>query len=392
MPSPRLEYLFDRFVNDTYTKKEEEELMSLVNQPENQADLQILIDRLIERTASDVQMPEYAAASVLKNILQTDKGEIVALKSKRKSLVAWMRVAAAAAVIIFAGATFWILAREDKKADLAYVTKKALPILPGGDHAILTMGDGNTIVLDGIQNEKFQNGTANIHKQGGMLIFNAAQSDNAGSVITYNTLSTPRGGEYQVVLPDGSKVWLNASSSLYFPSAFPGSFRDVVLTGEAYFEVAKNKDKPFRVKAGGMEINVLGTHFNVNAYEDEMEIKTSLLEGSVKITKGDKSNLLKPGQQGVINKKEGKIGIREADLSQVVAWKNGLFQFDGADITTIMREIGRWYDVDIVYAGKVPKRLFAGKIRREAQLTEVLKILELSNVQFTVEGKKIIVE
>jgi ferric-dicitrate binding protein FerR (iron transport regulator) len=195
-----------------------------------------------------------------------------------------------------------------------------------------------------------------------------------------------------MVLPDGSKVWLNAESSLRFPTAFTGNQREVTLTGEAYFEVAKNKEKPFRVEVDGMSINVLGTHFNVNAYLDENNIRTSLLEGSVKIIKGNLSELLKPGYQAVLNKKQDKIRITDADMDGVMAWKNGLFQFDGADINTIMHEIGRWYNVEIVYSGKVPARTFEGKISRNAELSEVLRILELSKVKFSVVGRKIIVQ
>jgi ferric-dicitrate binding protein FerR (iron transport regulator) len=243
-----------------------------------------------------------------------------------------------------------------------------------------------------MQNGTIQHGSAKINKQGGLLIYNALASYKSGKKVLYNTLSTPRGGQYQVVLPDGSKVWLNAESSLHFPTAFTGNQREVTLTGEAYFEVAKYMEKPFRVKVDGMSINVLGTHFNVNAYSDENTIKTSLLEGSVKIIKGNLSELLKPGYQAVLNKKQDKIRITDADMDGVMAWKNGLFQFDGADINNIMHEIGRWYNVEIVYSGKVPTRTFEGKISRDAELSEVLRILELSKVKFSVVGRKIIVQ
>jgi ferric-dicitrate binding protein FerR (iron transport regulator) len=195
-----------------------------------------------------------------------------------------------------------------------------------------------------------------------------------------------------VILPDGSRVWLNAASTLRFPTAFTGNEREVALTGEAYFEVAKDNSRPFRVMAGNMQVNVLGTQFNINAYPEESAIRTSLLEGSVRITNGNVSGLLKPGQQAVLDREEGNIKIKDVDMSGIVAWKNGLFQFEGADIITIMREISRWYDVEVVYAGKVPVRRFEGKISRNVQLSDVLEILELSNVKFTLEGRKIIVQ
>lgn len=396
MPLSRLEYLLNLYVERNYSKKEEEELMALLADPKNEPAVQRLIDKIIENTGSEMQMADKVAASILKNILQKDKVHIVSAKSNKIFFMRWTRVAAAAIVILFvSGISFWIFNKEkNKEKTLASVvrTMKGQAILPGGNHAILTMGDGSTIVLDSVQNGNIQGGIATINKQNGLLVYNGSTPSKAGVPVTYNTLTTPRGGQYQLVLPDGSKVWLNASSSLRFPVAFTGKTREVQLTGEAYFEVAKNKEKPFHVNVDRMQVEVLGTHFNVNAYADEGDIKTSLLEGSVKIIKGNSSGLLKPGQQGVLEKNDNKLKIKNMNMDQVIAWKNGLFQFDRADITTIMREIGRWYDVDIVYAGKVPLRSFEGKISRDAQLSDVLKILQLSGVKFTVQGKEIIVE
>jgi transmembrane sensor len=236
-----------------------------------------------------------------------------------------------------------------------------------------------------------QKGATKITKQGGLLIYNDSGSTNQDAPIVYNTLSTPRGGQYQVVLSDGSKVWLNAASSLHFPTSFTGNQRVVELTGEAYFEVTKNKKKPFFVKVGDMQVKVLGTHFNINAYSDESSIKTSLLEGSVKIAKGKVTGLLNPGEQAVLDNQNDKVEIKKVNMDEVMAWKNGIFQFDGADLTTIMRDISRWYNVEIVYDGEEPMRRFEGKISRTAQLSDVLKILALSNVKFIVVGNKIIV-
>jgi ferric-dicitrate binding protein FerR (iron transport regulator) len=394
MDAIRLEYLFDRYVSQKCSLEEEKELMSLLGQPENEAFVQTLIDRVIKNTGSEMQMPKQVAASILENILQKDEALVVPI-NKGKSVLPWMKVAVAAAVILFvAGAIYWILSSGDEKnagSNKMALSQKTSPITPGGNHAILTMADGSTIVLDSIQNGKIQQGGAKISKQNGLLIFNGTSS-NSVATVSFNTLRTPRGGQYKVVLADGSEVWLNASSSLRFPTAFTGNQREVELTGEAYFEVAKNKEKPFRVKVGDMQVNVLGTHFNINAYSDESAVRTSLLEGSVKIIKGKTSGLLKPGEQGTLKWNDDKLEIKEANMNEVMAWKNGLFQFEGADITTIMKQISRWYDVEIVYSGKVPVRRFEGKISRDAQLSDVLKILELSDVKFTVEGKKIIVQ
>lgn len=371
--------------------------MELMAQPENQAAVQMLIDTVIENTEAEMQMPDQIAASILQNILRNDEGNLPRIKSEAKNkatvFVVWMR-AVAAAIFFLAVASFWIFYRkgDDPKTTVAQVVEKHSPALPVIKGTVLTISDGSTIILDSVQNGMLQRGNIKVNKQRNLLIFNAPSLINSGTPVVYNTLSTPRGGRYQVVLPDGSKVWLNAASSLHFPNVFTGSTREVELTGEAYFEVAKNKEKPFQVKVGDMRISVLGTHFNVNAYEDENAIKTSLLEGSVKISRGGASNLLKPGQQAILNKKEHKLKISSAHIDEVIAWKDGLFQFDGSDLSTIMREISRWYNVEVVYAGKIPVRRFEGKISRDAQLSEVLKILRLSNVEFTVEEGKIIVQ
>jgi len=395
MALSRLEYLFECYVSHQCSEEEEKEFMALLVLPENESIVKKLIEGVIRDTGAGVQMPKHASVSILQKILQQDKGKVVPIENKKVILKPWMRMVAAAVVILFiSGISYWITTNENKhKIKVAAIPSVKSPaILPGGNHAILTMADGSTIVLDSVQNGRLQHGNANIKKQNGLLVYDGSTPSRGNMPVTYNTLSTPRGGQYQVVLPDGSKVWLNASSSLHFPTAFVGKFREVELTGEAYFEVAKNREKPFHVKVNDIQVEVLGTHFDVNAYQDENAIRTSLLEGSVKITKGTASDLLKPGQQGVIKKNDNNIEIKNADMDEVIAWKNGLFQFDGANITAIMSEIGRWYNVDIVYAGKVPVRSFEGKISRDAQLSDVLKILELSDVKFNIEGKKIIVQ
>jgi len=394
MSESRLEYLFNCYIQNNYTVQEEEELMILLAKTENQIAVQKLIDHVIENTGSEMQMNDQVAASILQNILQKDKGLVVPIKSRKSVFSFWMRVAAAVILFVGGASVYRILnKKDDMKAKTVAVNEKLPTIMPGGNKAVLTRSDGSTIVLDSMQNGTIiQKGSTKISKQGSLLIYNISASPIPDAAVIYNTLSTPRGGQYQVVLSDGSKVWLNAASSLYFPSVFSGNQRVVELTGEAYFEVAKNKEMPFLVKVGDMQVKVLGTHFDVNAYADENAIKTSLLEGSVKITKGNASGLLKPGEQAILNNKEDKVEITYANMDEVMAWKNGLFQFDGADITTIMREIGRWYNVEIVYNGKVPMRRFEGKISRNALLSEVLRILELSNVKFKIEGNKIIVQ
>jgi len=398
MSESRLEYLFKCYINNKYSGPEEEELMVLLSNPENEEQVQILMDRFMENTRHEIQMSDQAAASILNNILKRGKRFVIQKKNSKTVYTFWLGLAASV-LIILGGAYFisdkkeYAIAKEDSSSSVGLTTEKSAKILPGGHHAVLTTSDGKAIILDSMPNGLLtQQGNTDVKKLGGLLEYKAPASFIRDTVISYNTVSTPRGGQYQIVLSDGSKVWLNAASSIRFPTAFSGSLREVELTGEAYFEVAKNKEKPFQVKVRDMKIAVLGTHFNVKAYEDEAETKTSLLEGSVKIIQGKEAGLLKPGQQAVINFKDDKVKIATADMVEVIAWKNGLFRFEGANIETIMREIGRWYDVEIVYAGKVPMRRFEGKINRNAGLSEVLRILELSNVKFSIAGKKIIVQ
>ncbi len=399
MPEFRLEYLLDCYIKDNCNGQEEAELMAILANPENEELVQDVLSLLMQNMSAEKQLSNKSAVSILERILKKDNDLVIPKKNSKNIFSLWLRMAAAV-LILLVGAYFIF---EKKKAIAgngigrareAMVEKAPSAIVPGSNRAMLITSDGKAIVLDSMQNGLLaKQGNNSIQKKEGLLIYKAPSSFNADGQISYNTLSTPRGGQYQVILSDGSKVWLNAASSIRFPTAFSGKLREVTLTGEAYFEVAKNKEKPFKVNVGAVKIAVLGTHFNVNAYDDEAAIKTTLLEGCVEINNGKSSGLLKPGQQAVVSSnKEDKIKTGTVDLTEVTAWKNGLFQFDGADITTIMRAIGRWYDVEILYSGKVPKHRFVGKISRNVALSEVLRILALSNIKFSVVGKKIIVQ
>ena len=393
MSKAGLEYLFNQYVQNNCTPEERKELMELLSMPENEAVLSALVAELLENdTEPEFKMTPRQGESLLKNILRAEKVTTELTESKRIVFGTWWRVAAAI-LLLFAGTAYWIFEKPARSGDKRRnAVAVHADILPGGNRALLTMSGGARILLDSARNgEIAQQGGARIRKQGGMLIYETPPSVKTGSSVYYNEISTPRGGQFEIVLSDGTKVWLNAASSLRYPAEFKGDLRQVELTGEGYFEVAENKQKPFQVLAREMKVNVLGTHFNVMAYEDEGLIRTSLLEGSVKITNGKANGILAPGQQAVVKGKEGNIIIENADLSGAVAWKNGLFQFENADIRTIMREVSRWYDVEIVYAGKVPQEKLEGKINKKANLSEILQILEFSNIQCKVEGKKIII-
>jgi ferric-dicitrate binding protein FerR (iron transport regulator) len=265
-------------------------------------------------------------------------------------------------------------------------------VAPGGNKAILTLANGSKIILSNAKNGALtqQGNTKVVKLDDGKLAYQPDKT-NAPIAVEYNTVSTPRGGQYQLTLSDGSKVWLNAESAITFPTSFTGKERKVSIKGEAYFEVAHDASKPFQVTVNGMEVQVLGTHFNINAYNDEGEMKTTLLEGAVKVSKVSVSKLIIPGEQAVVSLTEPIIVVQQADVDEAVAWKNGLFHFDNADLQQVMRQLSRWYDVDVVYIGTIPKREFAGEMQRDLRLSQVLELLEKNEVNFKIQGKKIMV-
>ncbi|HEY0244824.1 MAG TPA: FecR domain-containing protein, partial [Mucilaginibacter sp.] len=254
---------------------------------------------------------------------------------------------------------------------------------------ILTLADGSKVILDNTHNGVVANqGNIQVDKrESGELVYHANDSANAVLKTQFNSISTPVGSQYQVSLSDGSKVWLNALSTIKYPTAFTGDERVVQLTGEAYFEVEKNKSKPFKViLANNTSVEVLGTHFDVMAYTDEKDIDATLLEGSIKVSKGDKNKTIIPGEQAKVN---DDIKVSTVNAEEAIAWKNGLFSFDRSDTQSIMRQIGRWYGVDIIYQGKVPDNQFTGYIARTSNLSEVLKMLEVSGVKSTLKNNRI---
>jgi ferric-dicitrate binding protein FerR (iron transport regulator) len=264
-------------------------------------------------------------------------------------------------------------------------------VLPGGNRALLTLANGSSIVLDSAADGILaQQGNTRIKKlNGGQIVYSVPGMKP--EAVFYNVLTTPRGGQYRLALPDGSQVWLNAASSIRYPTAFTGRERRVEITGEAYFEIAKNPQMPFYVKVNDMQVEVLGTHFNVMAYANEDAVRTTLLEGSVKVNRGSSTVFLKPGQQSALGEKGAVSVIDGADTEEAVAWKNGLFEFDNVSIETVLRQISRWYDVDVQYEGNTMPSHFGGQISRYSNLSQVLKILELSGIHFRIEGKRLIV-
>jgi ferric-dicitrate binding protein FerR (iron transport regulator) len=344
----------------------------------------ILSAERIEAAAADEQQ-------VWQQINKKIGGEESAMPWRKKG---WM-AAAAAVLLLLVGGWWFVQGSHSTQQPPIAATPKVQDIAPGGNKAILTLADGTQVILDSANNGAItkQGNVTVIKLDDGQLAYNA--SSTSTSALTYNTVTTPRGGQYQLILSDGTKVWLNAASSLRFPTAFVGSERKVEMTGEGYFEVAHIDKKPFLVRAGGMDVEVLGTHFNINAYEDEGAVKTTLLEGKVRASTGhDQAVVLKPGEQARLSQSNAQLStLNNINVEEVIAWKNGKFQFGEAmDIGMVMRQLSRWYDLDVVYDGKVTGHI-GGTISRNVKISEVLKMLEMTGaVHFVIRNREVIVK
>ncbi|AYL93875.1 FecR family protein [Mucilaginibacter celer] len=326
----------------------------------------------------------------LKNAIKANIDQKIAQYEKKPltmpSKYGWAKYAVAASILLFAAVGTYFFTRNNHKAD-KLIANNYKSIKPGSNKATLTLAGGKTITLDDSVSGQIarQAGVIITKYANGQIVYKTAEP--SGEVFQ-NTITTPNGGQYRVILPDGTNVWLNAASSLTYPTAFKGTGRLVTLTGEGYFEVVKNKAMPFRVHSAGQTVEVLGTHFNINAYADEALVKTTLLEGSVKVSSAANSAVIVPGQQAQLAAGgAGAIRLQQVDTEKEVAWKNGVFSFADEDLRTVMRQISRWYDIDVVYEGKIPDEKFFGEISRGSNLADVFKILELNNIKFEVDGK-----
>lgn len=383
MDKAQLAELAERYLSGVATEKE----IALLHEWYDSADKEDIELVFTPERETDEDIGKRMFASV-ELAIQEEQNAVA-----RRRIVPYARWVAAASVFIalaVGGKYFWDAHQSHKAACcVAQVAKPGNDLPPGGNKARLLLGNGSVIDLAGARNGTIRDeaGTR-IDKKDGQLIYDASGGDKASAM---NTIQTPRGGQYQVILADGTKVWLNSASSLSYPTAFTGTDRQVKLKGEAYFEVAPDKSKPFKVFVGDMQVDVLGTHFNVMAYDDEHAINTTLLEGAVRVTQGPASHLLEVGQEASLDKTSESLSVRDVDVEEAVAWKNGFFQFEGVPIETLMRQLARWYDVDVEYEGKTDEH-FRGMISRSENVSAVFKMLELTGaVHFKVEGKKIIV-
>ncbi len=380
----RLEMLAGKWLEGNITPEEQEEFSAWYNRGQD-------IPAFIPPESAESE--EEHREKILANILHK--------RQQRKRLVSWWKSTAAAAILLMAVGygIFLFICEYSTQADRIEAAISD-DVAPGTDKATLTFDDGRSVSLDEQQNGvlKYDRGVR-ISKKDDMVVYET--TDSGPEKTGYNVITTPRGGQYSLRLPDGSTVWLNAASSLRYPTRFTENNRTVELKGEAFFDIVPlaapgrpDAGKiPFIVNIHGKQtVKVLGTRFNINGYEDELSVKTTLVEGSVEVSaqKGG-SALLKPNQQSDLTR-NGRLTITEhADMEEALAWKNGLILFRDTDIRVIMRQIARWYDVDVVYQDDIPERLFNGGISRNSKLSSLLQILETSGIRFKVEGKQIIV-
>jgi len=389
--------LLDRFFKGNITTEEKNVLADLISRSDDEN-----LDRLMEHAWDQFETAETVGVDQSRQMLQTilvkgkdedaAQSKVINISSRK-----WLRVAAAAVIIGIVGSGIFVFfnhASTSKNVPaIAAVKQTKIDVAaPNSVNAVLTLANGQQIVLDNAQNGALASqGAASVSK----LSSDKIAYNNTGAVnkkIEYNTLTVPRGSRIiNLVLADGTSVFLNAASSITYPTSFPGNERKVEISGEAYFEVARNPAKTFLVSANGVNTSVLGTHFNVNAYGDNGSIDVTLLEGAVKVANDENSTIVAPGQQVQLNK-TGKIDLdKDVDMDRVMAWKNGLFNFSNQSLESIMMQLSRWYNVRVVYEGKRSGKHFAGIISRNDNISEVLKIMQLAGIHFKIEGDVITV-
>ncbi len=296
----------------------------------------------------------------------------------------WVKYAAAVIVLLGVGVYGW-LSNQQQPVDQVVT----MDIAPGREGAILTLADGSKVVLDSLGNGTVaeQHGTQVVLKDGS-LSYNASNAN----AVSYNTMATPNGRQFSITLPDGSRAWLNAASSITYPTAFTGNERPVSISGEVYFEVVKDTRRPFKVKVNdNTEVQVLGTSFNVKAYAGDASINTTLLEGSVRLSAFQQTQMLSPGQQTMVSRNGNIQLINNADIQKIMAWKNGLFNFQDESLEEVMKQLERWYDIEVKYIGDPPRKKFFGELGRDLTLSQVIETLQEIGIQFHIEGRTLVV-
>jgi transmembrane sensor len=394
LPNERIAFLLEAYTSQKATAQEEQELLEWMQEAQEDSALKTYIQRLWDQHQTATDFSHVNWNGMFDQVINGGKVVSMTPAPKQKRL-RWLRITAAAAVLLLiaSGAYFWLNPKNTDQRDAGVVQQLASHDVPAptGNKAIISLSDGKQVSLDSLQAGLLaQQGDIQLVKLAdGQIAYQSAGGETVKEV-QYNTLYNPKGSKViNMALADGSQVWLNAGSSVTFPVAFVSNERKVSITGEAYFEVAHDAKKPFKVVKDKMEVTVLGTHFNVSAYDDEPAIAITLLEGSVNVRHGLAKEQLKPGQQAVV---KNNISVKnDVDMELVMAWKNGLFAFKGTSLDEVMRQIARWYNVEVKYEGGIPNRQFGGKIHRDANISQVLKILEESNVHYKISNREILI-
>ncbi len=390
MPNSRLEVLFQKYYSRLATSQEIEELMLLIEKSATDEQLSgMLKDAWNNLEENEVYFSEEQSRRMLESILpETDSHvEIPETHPKTKwAVFRWKWYAAAALLLPLLTTVWWVTTRNGSPVENEKAAVQAA-IVAGTNKAKLTLEDGSVISLSNTVEQIVQQGTQEIAKTDkGHLTYLAGESQTKN--LSINTLTTPKGGQYQITLSDGTRVWLNAASSIRFPTHFPANERKVEIDGEVFFEVHKDHRRPFLVSFGNNEVKVLGTSFNIKHYGDEPVSQTTLVEGSVSLNSGGKKINMTPGQGARIDNKGG-IQMEEVDVDQVTSWKDGYFNFQDSDIREVMRQISRWYDVEVIYESKISKKRFTGKLPRDENISELMAMLRYAGVNCRIDAGKI---
>ncbi|WP_036692538.1 FecR family protein [Pedobacter glucosidilyticus] len=338
-------------------------------------------------------MAETMDQHLLQNMEKAKQAKVVSLRKKRYRLVG----VAASFILMISIASFYFVSNytQNEKSKQPEIARANI-ITPGEDKAVLTLANGEKIILKEQNNELLSKeaGLMVYNSKEGALVYKAGAASSTSEAITYNTISTPRGGQYKLILEDGSKIWLNAASSIKFPTRFDSKQRKIEISGEVYCEISKDPKRPFRVSYGNQMVEVLGTQFNINAYIDEKITKTTLIEGSIRLanTQTLQSKLLTPGDQARMTSVNNQLNVNRVDIEEVIAWKEGYFMFNEEPLESIMRKVSRWYDVEVVYKSGIPQKKLGGKISKFNNVNELLDVLAATgSVKFEIQGRRIIV-
>jgi len=387
----RIQELTIKHVNGSITLAEQVELDAWLDEhPKNRDRFELRINE--ENTWSTLAAMEEGEqlASQPGPVLNYIRNDLSGNPSKTRHLRRWA-VASAAALLLFASGII-LYKNGGHEAPVSASNTKPVTLPPGGNRAILQLADGSRMDLEAAAKGTLtRQGNASVIKlDGGSLSYVSQKDAMPNAEVTYNTIFTPRGGTYQVTLPDHTIVWLNAESSLRFPTTFSSKRREVEITGEAFFDVASNKSLPFFVKAHNLTIQVLGTRFNINSYGDEKQVRATLVDGSIALRSGIASMILKPGEQATVDQ---AIDIKKVDVDEATAWKDGYFLFNGEDIQTVMRQMARWYNVPVVFEGKPTDTRLSARVSRKKNANDLLEILQASGYHFRIanDGTKITV-